>query len=586
MGNSPTLYALLIGIDRYDPRGRVPHLRGCVRDAQEMERLLQERFAVPGEQIQTLVNEEATHDQIKAAFRTHLIGHAHRWAQEGRAEPPPAFLFHYSGHGSQAIDTTGHEPDGLDETLVAHDSRTPGIYDIKDWELGQLLEELNAFSDNVTVVLDCCHSGSGTRDVAQSEAPLARRCPPDLRPQPPEKQRPSTLVSKRTVTTGNWEIGGRHVLLAGCRDHEESNEYPIRVGGRRYWQGAMSHFLQNELRSLDDKRPQTYRELFERVQYEVNQIYQNQMPQCEGDIDREIFGGVRPLRDEFFRVVDQRDGLFWVNAGIAHGLHEGSEFTLYPPETRTHAEIGEPLAILTIVEEGSVESGCEVVGPGITIPLHGRCLIHRTHPGNMKRSVALNIDDPQLANALWQRLQPQVLRNLEGVSVHTDVSPWLKAIRADGDTITADLQVVNNHDALEIQEKSGTRLTAPFALDDLDGIAADLAHIARYQNALTLRNRAPSELSGELALSVKALAFDPATQEPIARDLPLLAGGEAVVEVGERVVFEITNHSDQPLYFALFDFSPQLERHPTLSQGKRGPRSTSPWQGLLLRPLS
>ncbi|MCB0125578.1 MAG: caspase family protein, partial [Caldilineaceae bacterium] len=294
MNSTPTFYALLIGIDRYDPRSRVPHLRGCTTDAEQMERLLRERFGVPAANILRLTNEEATHQRIKAAFREHLIENARRSASaklDREAESTPAFLFQYSGHGSQAIDETGNEPDGLDETLVPYDSRTPGVFDIKDWEVGALIEELNQFSENVTVILDCCHSGSGTRDV---QAALTRRCAPDLRPQPVDSRRPSHRAVTRAVGAGNWEIGGQHVLLAGCRDTEESHEYALFAGGRRYWQGAMSYFLQQELRQVPPTRVTTYRELFARVRHAVNKTYNNQMPQCEGDIDRAIFGGLRP----------------------------------------------------------------------------------------------------------------------------------------------------------------------------------------------------------------------------------------------------------------------------------------------------
>ena len=40
------------------------------------------------------------------------------------------------------------------------------MHDIKDWELGKLIGELSQHSENITIILDCCHSGSGTRTVA------------------------------------------------------------------------------------------------------------------------------------------------------------------------------------------------------------------------------------------------------------------------------------------------------------------------------------------------------------------------------------------------------------------------------------
>ncbi len=568
MNPTPTFYALLVGIDTYDPRSRVPHLRGCVADVDHMARLLQERFGVLAANILRLTNAEATHQGIKTAFRQHLIDHARQAATAGADATTPAFLFHYSGHGSQALDESGSEPDGLDETLVPYDSRTPGVFDIKDWELGGLIEEINAFSDNVTIILDCCHSGSGTRDINLA---LTRRCPPDLRPQPLESQRPGhvgTAATKRAVGAGNWEIGGQHVLLAGCRDKEESNEYAVTAGGARYWQGAMSYFLQHELQQLPPDRTVTYRELFERVRHAVNQTYANQMPQCEGDIDRELFGGLRPDRDPFYTVIDRRDGLFWIDGGVAHGLTIGSELKVYAPETRTLTAAGEPLATLRVVDEGAVTSGCEPVEANTTVPLHGRCAIYRLHPGTMQRRVHVAITDPALRQAIEQRLQP-IAPQGRGKQP-SDVSPWLTVVSA---AAPADFRVALVEEQLVIQDASGKALVAPFARTDLDGLAADLAHLARYENALALRNHAPSELTGTVTLAIKKLTFDPTTQAPLATAFERAAGGELVIESGDRVVIEVTNQSDQPLYFAIFDFAPDwaiTQLYPTV-QGAHEP---------------
>jgi hypothetical protein len=541
MNSTPLpFYALLVGIDRYDPRSRVPHLRGCVTDVTQLARLLQDRFAAPADHIVQLTNEAATHAGIKNAFRTHLLAAAQQAAAAGT---PATLLFHYSGHGSQATDETGTEPDGLDETLVPYDSRTPDVYDIKDWELGALIEELNAFSDNVTIILDCCHSGSGTR---AADLPQTRRCPPDLRPQPPTSQRPTGARSTRTVGAGNWEIGGRHVLLAGCRDREEANEYAVATGAQRNWQGAMSYFLHHELQQLSPTQTVTYRELFERVRYAVNKTYSNQMPQCEGDIDRVLFGGMRPARDPFYTVIDQHNGLLWIDGGVAHGLTLDSELKVYAPETRTVAD-AEELATLRVVEEGAVTSGCEPLEANATVPLYARCTVHRLNPAAAQRRVTLAIADETLRRAVQARLRPTPPPGA------LDVSPWLVAV---GDGVAADFRVTQLGDQLAIEDATGKLLVAPFTRTDLDGLAGDLAHLARYQNALALRNLAPSELADTVSVTVKRLTFDAGTRGASAAPLEQMPGGELVVEAGERVVIEVTNRSDQPLYFAIFDFSP------------------------------
>ena len=178
------LYALLIGINTYQAPF-IPPLKGCRNDIELMASVLRTRFEIPEDQLRVLVDEQATHAAIKQAFREHLIEQAQRAHSSG--EPAPAFLFHFSGHGSKSIDTRGTKLAGVDETLVPHDSRQSGILDIKDWELGALLDELAQYSQNITVWIDCCHSGSGTRDIDVA----TRQCPPDYRPQPMPARWPS-----------------------------------------------------------------------------------------------------------------------------------------------------------------------------------------------------------------------------------------------------------------------------------------------------------------------------------------------------------------------------------------------------------
>jgi len=91
-------------------------------------------------------------------------------------------LFYYAGHGSQEqtpAEFWAIEPDHLHETLVCYDSRTPTGKDLADKELAKLIAEVAENKPQITIVLDCGHSGSSTRELDPDVT--VRQAPADLR---------------------------------------------------------------------------------------------------------------------------------------------------------------------------------------------------------------------------------------------------------------------------------------------------------------------------------------------------------------------------------------------------------------------
>jgi uncharacterized caspase-like protein len=118
-----------------------------------------------------------------AAKREAIIAGFRRLRQQAREND--VVLFYFSGHGSQqqAPPELWHvEPDRLNETLVCWDSRLEGSWDLADKELAGLLAEVAESKAHILVILDCCHTGSGTR--GESRALGVRGAPPDERQRP------------------------------------------------------------------------------------------------------------------------------------------------------------------------------------------------------------------------------------------------------------------------------------------------------------------------------------------------------------------------------------------------------------------
>ena len=67
-------------------------------------------------------------------------------------------FIHYSGHGGRVRDTSGDEDDGYDETLIPVDFTRTG--QIVDDDILKILVKPMKQDVNVTVLMDCCHSGT------------------------------------------------------------------------------------------------------------------------------------------------------------------------------------------------------------------------------------------------------------------------------------------------------------------------------------------------------------------------------------------------------------------------------------------
>jgi Caspase domain/Domain of unknown function (DUF4384) len=162
--STPRKLALLVGINDYPDSSQYASLQGCVTDVELQRQLLIHRFGFQPSDIVTLTDAKATRQGILTAFEQHLIR---------QAKPGDVVVFHFSGHGSQVSDPDKDHSDGLNSTFVPVDGVLPPNYpnqggavkDIMGHTLFLLMSALQ--TEHVTVVLDSCHSGGGTRGSLQ-----------------------------------------------------------------------------------------------------------------------------------------------------------------------------------------------------------------------------------------------------------------------------------------------------------------------------------------------------------------------------------------------------------------------------------
>ncbi|MFO0750062.1 MAG: caspase family protein [Myxococcota bacterium] len=227
-------------------------------------------------------------------------------------------LFHYSGHGQQIPDDDADEVDGYDESLVPYDNRgtKDGSNHLRDDELGQLVKELGAHTDNIVVTLDSCHSGTGTRGAYPMRGGPPSGPPADARGA--EDDGPSGLGGARTAG---------YVLLSATRPDQLAGETRDPASGKVM--GAFSYELVRALRAATPDT--TYRQLMDRIAVRMLATTKTQNPQIEGDARKRLFSGAWTTPAEYVLARPMSaDGKITLEAGTLFGLTVGSELGLWP----------------------------------------------------------------------------------------------------------------------------------------------------------------------------------------------------------------------------------------------------------------
>jgi hypothetical protein len=545
--------ALLIGICKYPKFPPERQLHGCVNDVDLMEGTLRDHFGFPAANIRVLRDEEATRDAILAAMD----------ALVAATGPDDVVVFQFSGHGSQIRDRERDEADGWDETIVAHDSgRAPEPNrDITDDEIYLRLRDLGQRTGHITLLFDCCHSGTITRDAFGG---ASRWLPPDERPVeelPPSPIPPGELeglrAAERNVGPSRYlPLGDRYVLIAGCRDEESSYEYPPRAVAADTIHGTLTYFLHQEL--IQAGAGTTYRDVFERVQALVTGAYPNQHPQMEGARDKELFGvrEIEPMR--FVRVAGRLGDVVTLAAGAAHGLTVGSKWALYPQGTKVAVD-GASLGSAEIATVRGQTSDARLLPPAGAPAVAAGCRAVEVEHDYGDLTLKLEVADapPGLEAeraALTAQLEGSLMVREAGGSGSADARAYLLAPRSGAFLTDPVPQIGALAEATWAVVGGGGQLLMPARParepSSVIRIRENLEKIARYRNLLAVRNPDPA---GPLKDSVDFILLRRAAGGPWEEAVPD-DSGRIVYRAGEPLAFRIKNRHTAPIYAHVLDF--------------------------------
>jgi hypothetical protein len=227
---APSRRALCVGVDKYP----TSPLLGCVADA----RLWQSTFDALGFQAEVLLDDEATREAILARLGT-LVA---------ESRPGDVIAFQFSGHGTQLPDPGADETDRLDEAMCPVDFATGRL--LVDDDMGAVMATIPE-GVNVTLFVDCCHSGTINRFSVRPPVPV------------PAEQRARFMPATDALVEAHRAFRGHHPATRAARPRMREVLFAACQPWELAWESqGQGDFTRKAVRRLRDVAGQISHEAF------------------------------------------------------------------------------------------------------------------------------------------------------------------------------------------------------------------------------------------------------------------------------------------------------------------------------------
>lgn len=314
--------ALLIGIDQYisnDSQGyKIPNLEGCKNDALAIKSLITNRYRFTDKNITELYDHNATRIEILNALEQIL-----KISKEN-----DVVLIYYAGHGSQVVNSLSKEEDKLDESIVPADACYDSIADISDKTLAGKINQFIDKKVTLTMILDCCHSGSMGRGFLLDLPKIRFR---SIRNQDIKDSSDPVFPEKR--------VNSRYLLISAAQENEPAQEF--------YGEDNLPHgvFTAALIKSINQQSVEaTVMDIFKSISALIKSNGKRQEPVLAGSIERQnqpLFGKIISNRNNTLSVpvINIRDSIVEFQGGVILGLYPGMELT--HPKSKTSVRLFE-----------------------------------------------------------------------------------------------------------------------------------------------------------------------------------------------------------------------------------------------------
>lgn len=480
------------------------------------------------------------------------------------SQPGDFVYFHYAGHGTRKSTESAKyrqysHARGNVALVLYPDQPEHSLQSeyFKGANLAIAFNQMVAKGLRLTVILDCCYSGSVLRDdaIGSSIREVAYKYAIEAAHQSPEMDAfcQHSDIQRSSLSPDQWLIDANgYIIFAACGPHEVARE--IKMKGTEHRHGALSYFLMKALASVSNNATQyfTYQSLYSHLRVLFQAHWPQQTPMMYGKSEHAMFGHSTKLaiRDALCR--DQSISVFWpkdehnlhLNAGEAHLVQQGDEYDLRPCiyEDDATEDMRATSIRVKVAEVRALTS--------ILVGINPRQDISCIETGWLATNVS-----PFPGKKIFVRFSPIVaslLGSKEPVASHIFVVQTGHQENASSQASLYHVQLDSNNVSLEILDAT---------LDKIPGIPTIRAHPSSKQRLWDiLEHMATFKLLEQVEKPPvpefrDKFAIRASTGEPHGFvDTTFLE-----VQHGQDLIFSVENYEDQPLYLALFNFTSNWE---------------------------
>ncbi len=527
-------YGLIIAVGDY-PRKTGWTSINSVNDIGLIKQALQNQD-FKDENIIVVKNADATKEGILTAIAN----------LRAKIQPGDIVVIHYSGHGQQIFDDDGDELDSKDESLVPYDalvrytSYYKGENHIRDDELGMIIADFRntlGKDGQLLITLDSCHSGSASRG-GKARGGEATFAPPGWSPGSSSRTAGSGLIEDVELNDNPSPF----VMFSGASADELNYEYE--------GYGSLSFSFLKAMNELGTDF--TYRQLFSSISATMNVISPNQTPVMEGDVDYKLFNGEYVNQQPYFSINSiSASDLISINGGKLQRLFEGTSVHVLPAGS------------IEVAENEIITSG------KITSARYNEAEVLLDSPlaDDNNKAYWVFIDKPSYGD-IGLRVhfdestdEESVLEEIKSFLAENNLGELVEQI-SDSDVVVSksgsDYELSATNDLAKFNDIGTTRGGV-----EVEALKEKLFNYAQgnYLKGLSFKN-----YDYEFDFRLIPYQYDQTLKELVEHPSPdkfVDENGLFTVKAAQDTVkLEVTNYSDQDLYFSIIEINTQGEISP------------------------